>query len=88
MEARVITGAMFCTLDWLGYVVRKEDDQVRKKALEDSRRHRQSTYVKEQKQDDDDDEDLKALNGVRSRRTTVEGRTEWNGNLRKAKVLH
>jgi hypothetical protein len=34
---------MFCRLDLLGYVARKEDDNMRKKGLEDSTRKMQSS---------------------------------------------
>lgn len=57
---------------------------MRKKGLEDSTRKRQSSQIKEKQQED---EDLKAWRRVRRWRVTVKGRTEWNKNLREAKVL-
>jgi hypothetical protein len=43
MKALVIIGIMFCRLNLLGYVARKEDDTMRKKGLEDSTKKRQSS---------------------------------------------
>jgi hypothetical protein len=41
MKALVIFGIMFCRLDLLAYIARKEDDKMRKKGLEDSTRKSQ-----------------------------------------------
>lgn len=57
---------------------------MKKKGLEDSMRKRQSSQIKEKQQED---EDLKAQRRVRRWRVAVKGRTEWNKNLREAKVL-
>jgi hypothetical protein len=42
MKALVIIVIMFCRLDWLEYVARKEDYKMRKKVLEDPMKKRQS----------------------------------------------